>query len=87
MKDYVFLGLVKSYDEETGYAVVEQRNKLVAGDEVEIFGPGEKFFKQTLTEMYNEDGEPIDAAPHAQQIIRIKTEKPVRENFMIRRKA
>ncbi|MBQ4340588.1 MAG: U32 family peptidase [Firmicutes bacterium] len=87
VKDYVFLGLVKSYDEETGYAVVEQRNKLVAGDEVEIFGPGEKFFKQTLTEMYNEDGEPIDAAPHAQQIIRIKTEKPVRENFMIRRKA
>lgn len=87
VKDYVFLGLVKHYDKETGYAVVEQRNKLVVGDEVEIFGPGEKYFKQTLTEMLNEDGESIDAAPHAQQIIMIKTDKPVKENFMIRRKA
>lgn len=87
VKDYVFLGIVRSYDEETGYATVEQRNKLVIGDEVEIFGPGEKFFKQKLEIMLNDEGEPIEVAPHAQQIIRIKTDKPVKENFMIRRKA
>lgn len=87
VKDYVFLGIVRSYDEETGYATVEQRNKLVIGDEVEIFGPGEKFFKQKLEIMLNDEGEPIEAAPHAQQIIQIKTDKPVKENFMIRRKA
>ena len=85
-RDYTFTGMVKSYDEETGYAIVEQRNKMVIGDEIEIFGPGTDFFIQQLTEMYNEEGEPIDAAPHPQQILKIKMNKPVKENFMLRKK-
>ncbi len=85
-RDYAFTGLVKSYDPETGYAIVEQRNKMVLGDEIEIFGPGADFFVQKLTEMYDEEGNPIDSAPHPQQILRIKVEKPVAENFMLRKR-
>ena len=85
-RDYTFTGLVKSYNPHTGYAVVEQRNKMVIGDEIEIFGPDAPFFVQKLTEMYNEDGEPIDAAPHPQQILKIKMDKPVKENYMLRKK-
>ena len=85
-RDYTFTGLVKSYDSKTGYAVVEQRNKMVIGDEIEVFGPGTDFFVQNLTEMYNEEGEPIEAAPHPQQILKIKMDKPVKENFMLRKK-
>lgn len=44
---------------------------MVVGDEIEIFGPGSDYFVQTLTEMYNEEGEPIEAAPHPQQILKI----------------
>lgn len=87
VKDYVFLGLVKSYDEASGLAVVEQRNKLVVGDKIEVFGPGTDFFEQVIEVMLDEDGEPIEAAPHAQQIIKIKMDKPVGANFMIRRRA
>lgn len=88
VKDYIFLGLVKSYDSETGMAVVEQRNKMVTGDKVEVFGPGVGYFDQTISEMYDDkSGEPIEAAPHAQQIIRIKMDRPVKENFMLRKKA
>ena len=88
VKDYIFLGLVKSYDSETGMAVVEQRNKMVTGDKVEVFGPGVEYFDQTISEMYDDkSGEPIEAAPHAQQIIRIKMDRPVKENFMLRKKA
>ena len=85
-RDFLFTGLVRSYDPETGYAIVEQRNKMSIGDEIEIFGPGTDFFAQTLTEMYDEEGNPVDSAPHPQQILRIKVEQPVAENFMFRRR-
>lgn len=85
-RDFLFTGLVRSYDSETGYAIVEQRNKMSIGDEIEIFGPGTDFFAQTLTEMYDEEGNPVDSAPHPQQILRIKVEQPVAENFMFRRR-
>lgn len=84
-RDYTFTGMVKSYDPETGYAIVEQRNKMVIGDEIEVFGSGTDFFVQKLTEMYNEEGEPIEAAPHPQQILKIKMNEPVKENFMLRK--
>ena len=86
IKEYTFLGLVKDYDPETGLATVEQRNKMVLGDQVEVFGPGADFFEQELTEMLDKDGEPIDSAPHAQQIVKIRMEKPVNAYFMLRKK-
>lgn len=85
-REYSFVGLVKSYDEETGYAIVEQRNKMVIGDEIEVFGPGIDFFTQTLEEMYNDSDEPIESAPHPQQILKIKMAKPVGPDFMLRKK-
>lgn len=85
-RDYTFTGMVRSYDETTGYAIVEQRNKMVIGDEIEVFGPGADYFTQELKEMYNEEGEPIDSAPHPQQILKIKMEQPVKENFMLRKR-
>ena len=84
-RDYSFIGMVKSYDPETGMAVVEQRNKMVAGDEIEVFGPGTPFFTQKLDVLLNEEGEPIESAPHPQQILRIKMEHPVAENFILRK--
>ena len=85
-REYTFTGLVRSYDPKTGYAIVEQRNKMVVGDEIEIFGPGSNYFVQTLTEMYNEEGEPIEAAPHPQQILKIKLNGPAGPDFMVRKK-
>ena len=85
-RDYIFTGLVKDYDPETGFATVEQRNKMVLGEEIEIFGPGQDYFVQELREMYDEEGNPIDSAPHPQQILKIKMAEPVGENFMLRKK-
>lgn len=85
-REYSFVGLVKSYDDETGYAIVEQRNKMSIGEEIEIFGPYTDFYTQVLTEMYDEEGNPIESAPHPQQILKIKMEKPVKENFILRKK-
>ena len=84
-REYSFVGLVKDYDEKTGYAVVEQRNKMSIGETVEVFGPFSDYFSQTLTEMYDDKGELVDSAPHAQQLLKIKMDKPVAANFMIRK--
>ncbi len=85
-REYSFVGLVKSYDAETGMAVVEQRNKMVLGDEIEVFGPDREYFTQKLAVLQNEDGEPIESAPHPQQILRIKMDQPVAEQYMLRKR-
>ena len=84
-RDYSFVGMVKDYDPETGYAIVEQRNKMVIGDKIEVFGPGADFFVQELTEMYDEEGNAVESAPHPQQILKIKVDKPVAPCFMFRK--
>ncbi len=85
-RDYSFVGMVKSYNPETKMAVVEQRNKMVIGDEIEIMGPYTDYFAQKLTEMYDEEGTPIEAAPHPQQIITMRMEQAVAPDFIIRKR-
>ena len=78
-----YSGLVVAYDEASGCAVVEQRNKYSVGDEVEFIK--NKHF-QVIREMYNEKGERVESSPHPQELIYIKVDKPV-EKFDIMRKA
>lgn len=86
-RDYSFTGLVKAYDEKTGYAVVEQRNKMSIGEEIEVFGPNADFYAQILTEMYDlETGEPLESAPHPQQMLKIKLNGFAAPYFMIRKR-
>jgi len=85
-RDYSFVGLVRSYDEETGLATVEQRNKMSLGDEIEVFGPYTDYFTQRIDVLLDEEGQPIESAPHPQQIVKIKMARPVLEKFMLRKR-
>lgn len=86
-RDYSFIGIVKGYEEETGMAIVEQRNKMNIGDTIEIFGPDIEFFEQELTEMYDlESGKAVNSAPHPQQMLKIKMDKPVKANYILRKR-
>ena len=84
-RDYSFVGLVKSYDEKTGIAIVEQRNKMNLGDEIEVFGPYTDHFTQKLEVLLDEEDQPIKSAPHPQQIVKIKMLQPVSEKYMLRK--
>ena len=84
-RDYTFVGLVKSYDAETGLAVIEQRNKMRLYDEIEVFGPFTDSFTQKIEVLLDEENQPIEAAPHPQQIVKIRMNKPVSEKFMLRK--
>lgn len=80
-----FVGLVKEYDAETGFAVVEQRNNMKIGQEIEVFQPNLPTYRQVISDMYNDKGEAIDVAPHAQQIIKMKMVQPVEPYTILRR--
>ena len=58
---------------------------MVTGDEIEVFGPGAPFFSQSIEDMRSEDGERITQAPHAQQIVKIKMDKPAGRDYLIRK--
>ena len=76
---------MRSYDEATQLATVEQRNHMKLGQEIEVFQPEGALFRQELAEMWDADGEPIAAAPHPQQIVRIRMERPAAPNSILRR--
>ncbi len=80
-----FVGFVRAYDEESGYAVVEQRNNMKLGQEIEVFQPSQPLFRQKLTDMRDEEGNSISVAPHPQQIIKIRMEQPVEPYTILRR--
>ena len=80
-----FVGLVLDYDEKPGFATVEQRNNMKVGQEIEIFQPHLAGYRQILQEMYNDEGEAIQVAPHPQQIVKIRMDKPVEPYGILRR--
>lgn len=80
-----FIGLVHSYDDTTKLAVVEQRNHMRLGQEIEVFQPAGASFRQELTEMWDAEGQPIAAAPHPQQMVRIRMTQPVDPYSILRR--
>ena len=85
VRNYDFIGIVLEDADENGLVTVEQRNKMVVGDEIEIMGPYTETITTTITEMYNEDGEPIEAAPHPRQIVKMRLPEEVKTNFMLRK--
>lgn len=87
IQTYDFIGLVKSYDPSTKLAVVEQRNNMKVGETIEIMQPGKPNFTQVISAMSDDAGQPINVAPHPQQLVTMRMEHPVAAYAMLRRKA
>ncbi|WP_250278136.1 peptidase U32 family protein [[Clostridium] colinum] len=87
VRTYDFIGIVKEYDNETGFAIIEQRNKFVVGEEIEFLTTKGKNFSQKVEEMYDMDGNRLEEAPHPQQIIKLKVNNPVSVFDMMRKES
>ena len=85
IRNYDFVGIVRDYDAENDLYIVEQRNKMNVLDKVEVIGPYKETMFATIEEMYNEDGEPIESAPHARQIVKLKLDIKVDKDYMLRK--
>lgn len=72
----VFVGVVVSYDGQSGLAVVEQRNKFRVGDTVEVIRAKGESFSQPVRDMRDEQGNPLHSAPHPRQMIYLRLDYP-----------
>ena len=86
VKEYTYLGIVGSVTED-GTAVLEQRNKFLVGDEVEVMRKNGENILATVLEIKDEEGNPMESCPHPKQKIYVKLSCPVEEFDLIRQKA
>ncbi|NFJ25736.1 U32 family peptidase [Clostridium botulinum] len=77
------VGIVKEFSEETMEAIVEQRNKLLDGDELEVLRPEGPIFKINITNMRDKNDKKIDSAPSAQMVFKVNTDKSLKENDIL----
>ena len=68
-----------------GMAVIEQRNHFAVGDKIEFFSPKYGWFQQVITEMYDQNGEAITVAPHAQQLVQMSVQQEVYAMDLLRK--
>lgn len=63
---------------------LRQRNRFFRGETADVLQPGVPSFTAPLTELFNEDMEPIDAAPHAEMKVYWKTDAQVLPGAFLR---
>ena len=78
-----FIGIVKSYDEERKIAYIEQRNYFVPNSNIEVFGPNGTFIIP-IKEIYDMDGNPVDAARHPLQRLYFYCDKKLEPYDLLR---
>ncbi len=84
IRDYEMVGIVVDYDPETKLAKVIQKNRFFRGSTVEFVRPVGKFFSQTVKELYDEHGAPLEVANRPQSTVLIKTDEPVEVDTFLR---
>ena len=87
IREYDFIGMVQEdWNEETGFAWVEQRNKFSVGEEIEVMPAQGDSYAMKVTEIHNQNGEAVASAPHPQELLQVKFEKPVKKFDMLRKR-
>ena len=84
IREKAYIATAVTDSDSEGYATFIQRNKLVAGDPVELISPGKvgrPFMADGLT---NEKGERIESAPHPGMLFKIKVPFPVHAGDILR---
>ena len=84
MGEKAYLAYAVAYDAEKSIATFVQKNKMLAGQRVELLTPGKTGIPLTVGELWNEREEPIESTPHAQMKFYMKTTYPVKEGDILR---
>ena len=84
--EWEYAGLVRERNEPGQMALVEQRNHMKLGDEIEVLRPNGTIYRQKLESMTDVAGHPLTCAPHPQQRLLLRLNEPVDEYSMIRRR-
>jgi len=86
VRDYEVVALVRSYDEGTKIASLEQRNRIFDGDEIEFINPDMPNFSQIAKDMKDEAGKIVEVTNHAAMQFTMPVDKPVGCFTIVRKK-
>ena len=84
IKEYTYLGIAGKKNEK-GLTELEQRNKFLVGEIIEIMKPDGRNISAEVKAIYNEDGEAMESAPHPKQKLFVELSEMPDENDILRR--
>lgn len=70
VKEYTYLGIVGEANAQGLYRI-EQRNKFSVGEEIEVMKPNGENISVTVKAIQDEEGTPMESAPHPKQVLYI----------------
>lgn len=83
-KNYTYLGTVEQVTED-GRIRIEQKNKFLVGEEIEVMKPDGRNLTVKVRGIYDEEGTPMESAPHARQILLVDLGIPLKAYDILRR--
>ena len=84
VRDYEVIALCEG--RQDGRVLLSQRNRFFQGDEADVLEPGKKPYTVRLDAIFDETGEPIQAAPHATMRVLWETQAPIQPGAILRRR-
>lgn len=84
VKEYTYLGIVGEQNAQ-GFYRIEQRNKFSVGEEIEVMKPNGDNILVTVKAIQDEDGNPMESAPHPKQVLYIDLGQSLEKFDILRR--
>ena len=84
-KGYTYLGYIEGRREDGRYRIT-QRNKFLLGETIEVMKPDGRNVKALVKGIFDEDGQPMESAPHPQQVLYVDLEAEVSVYDILRRR-
>ncbi len=83
-KRCILAGVVLDYSPAEGRAWVEQRNNFGKGEELEVLRKSGEPFKIEVKQLFNEEGEEVERAPHPKQRLMVQVDVPLEKGDLLR---
>ena len=84
VKEYTYLGIIG--EEKEGTYRIEQRNKFSVGETIEVMIPDGTNKEVIVKAIEDEDGRPMESAPHPKQMIYVDFGEEIKEGYLLRRR-
>lgn len=83
-RGYHFCGMVLRGQDARGLVLVEQRNRFFRGETLYVLSPHMGFESFEAKELFNEEGQPVESAPHPQQRLYMRCPLDLKPGDMLR---
>ncbi len=84
VKESTYLGMVEG-ENDAGLYQIQQKNKFSVGETIEVMKPDGRNIPVTVKEIQDEEGNPMESAPHPKQILYIDLGQKLAKYDILRR--